>query len=286
MTNTTTRQLRRIKLNHRFDLIHPAPGWERQIGAWLVDRIDDLSGGPVEDRIVYDTIEIDGEWSYRVDPFQPARLETRLDGEFLEAATALGLKPDDLIANVRWTTGCGGRVRGADEWERYVDQEWIKQQGANLVAEAGKLAEALRLDYPRITTTYDIVTPESAKEGDVAESGFEDEIGHDCRPDDYDIDDGNPTPVHVAVAFLDDKCLDSGGGPGSYYEADGTTDYKTGENTRRAYHLEGFTDREAAAVADAIGQRLDLWRGEWGQPDDNGVYFWQEGFTSNGSRCS
>ena len=109
-------------------------------------------------------------------------------------------------------------------------------------------------DYPRITTTYDIVTPESAEDGDVAESGWEDEVGHDCRPDDYDKDDGLLTPVHMAVAFLTDKCLDSGGGPESYYEADGTTDYRTGANTRLAFHLKGFLPDEL----DAIHAFLDL----------------------------
>ena len=104
-------------------------------------------------------------------------------------------------------------------------------------------------DYPRITTTYDIVTPESAEDGDVAESGWEDEVGHDCRPDQGDANpDCRWSVVHMAVAFLSGKCLDSGGGPESYYEADGTTDYSTGANTRLAFHLEGFLPDELDTI--------------------------------------
>lgn len=109
-------------------------------------------------------------------------------------------------------------------------------------------------DYPRITTTYDIVTPESAEDGDVAESGYEDEVGHDCRPDQGD---GNPdglwSPVHMAVAFLSDKCLDSGDGE-TYYEADGHTNMYTGVHTQLAFHLEGFLPDEL----DAIHAHLDF----------------------------
>tara|TARA_Y100000588_G_scaffold391068_1_gene498590 strand:+ start:950 stop:1351 length:402 start_codon:yes stop_codon:yes gene_type:complete len=109
-------------------------------------------------------------------------------------------------------------------------------------------------DYARITTTYDIVTLESAEDGDVAESGWEDEVGHDCRPDDYDRDNGLLTPVHMAVAFLSGKCLDSGGGPETYYEADGHTNMYTGARTRLAFHLVGFLPDEL----DAIHAFLDL----------------------------
>jgi len=109
--------------------------------------------------------------------------------------------------------------------------------------------------WPRITTTYEVVTPESAEDGDVAESGWEDEVGHDCRPDQGDANPhGLWSPVHMAVAFLSDKCLDSGGGPESYYEADGHTNMYTGVHTRLAFHLEGFLPDEL----DAIHAFLDL----------------------------
>ena len=127
MTNDKPKT-RRIQLNHRFDLVTAAPGWERQVGTWLVVR-----GGKDwawQDALgVFDfhTVDIDDEWSYRVDLFQPARLETRLNGE---AAEVLGVDPDDLIANLRIVTGCGGRIRSADEWDQYINRQWALQQAS------------------------------------------------------------------------------------------------------------------------------------------------------------
>jgi hypothetical protein len=54
---------------------------------------------------------------------------------------------------------------------------------------------------PKITTTYQVITPESAAEGDYEETGFIDEEGQDMEPDEFDLEEGK-TPVDLAVEFL------------------------------------------------------------------------------------
>jgi len=105
---------------------------------------------------------------------------------------------------------------------------------------------------PRIMTTYDIVTPESASRGDVAENGWEDEIGHDCTPDEHDIEDGK-TVVDLAVEFLKDKGVLE---PSStqfhtgiwYNTIDPETDYQDGSEKNYAYHLYDFTPEQEKQV--------------------------------------
>jgi hypothetical protein len=119
----------------------------------------------------------------------------------------------------------------------------------------GKKILDIELD-PRIKTTYDITTEESAKTGDYAESGWEDEVGVSMRPDKYDIEDGITT-VDKAVEFLKDHWTTESNINGtSYYNPDSEVNYQTGEYTNYGYHLHGFTKAQIKQISD----RMDKWK--------------------------
>ena len=86
----------------------------------------------------------------------------------------------------------------------------------------------------KITTTYQIVSPESAEVGDVEEQGFYDEVGEVFES------------VSEAVEFLNDHYVVH---PSEYpsensksWSTDGDTDYPTGNITYYTYHID--TDSE------------------------------------------
>lgn len=92
-----------------------------------------------------------------------------------------------------------------------------------------------------IRTTYDIVTPESAEDGDFAETGWVDKEGTE-----YSVADAirklegcepSSTSFHEGVW---------------YTQSDGNTNYVTGAETRESYHLKGFTKQQEQRIYDAI----------------------------------
>jgi len=100
---------------------------------------------------------------------------------------------------------------------------------------------------PRIKTSYEIVTPESAERGDVEDQGWEDEEGEVIEPWDED-----QTLVDAAADWLGGKgSLETSDGI-SYYEIDPRLDYKTGSETRYTYHLDGFTPEEEGEIWDQL----------------------------------
>ena len=78
-----------------------------------------------------------------------------------------------------------------------------------------------------IRTTYEIITEESAADGEVAERGFRDEHGTEYT-------------VHEAIEFLRGKEPSSTHFHSGvwYSDADGDMDYRTGETEMLSYHLE------------------------------------------------
>lgn len=108
-----------------------------------------------------------------------------------------------------------------------------------------------------VSKTYDVVTPESAKEGDFAENGYDYEklsmdlsdavrairdIGPDChqaRHEAMEMLKGIRRHGHVHV---------------SIYGADPDQDYHTGESTTYAIHVEG-KPREVARLINAACAR-------------------------------
>lgn len=106
-----------------------------------------------------------------------------------------------------------------------------------------------------IKVYYEIVTPESAEEGDFAETGELEPIvlTHD------DLDEDEPSWVDAAVRAISDNAgaleadaYGRGAVPSWFIEIDGSTDYRTGANTRRSFIPKGFTPEEMVEM----GRRL------------------------------
>lgn len=95
-----------------------------------------------------------------------------------------------------------------------------------------------------IKVSYDIVTPESAEQGDAAEHGWEDESGTECNR-------------REAVKLLTDagslEASSTGFHHGIWYsQTDGSEDYRTGAVKTLAYHVSGFTIREEYRIWSAL----------------------------------
>ena len=112
----------------------------------------------------------------------------------------------------------------------------------------------------RIRISYETVTPESAEIGDCADSGWEDEDGVCVEIDESDVEEHGSVCAAVAARAVDiigrgceasdyPTCC-----PGHtwYTEIDGDMDYSDGSETRRSYHLDGFSAEEERAIYDAI----------------------------------
>jgi hypothetical protein len=102
----------------------------------------------------------------------------------------------------------------------------------------------------RIATSYDLVTPESAEEGDIAESGWVDEEGESMDGDE------DVTPVEAAIAFLrrlgvypSASCFYAGC---VWYIGQPDLDFRTGAEETRSYFPRGYTDAEAEEIFHAI----------------------------------
>jgi hypothetical protein len=117
--------------------------------------------------------------------------------------------------------------------------------------------EVLPAEDKKIVTTYQIVTPESAEQGDFADQGWENEEGESMLPDQYDE---GITAVDKAVKFLQDN---GGSEPSSsqfnygvWYstpDSDHNNDYFTkGIEKYYSFHLKGFTPEEEKAIFDKM----------------------------------
>lgn len=134
---------------------------------------------------------------------------------------------------------------------------------------------------PTYAITYDIVTPESAEEGEASERGYYlaggyyhaipygligeaftayvEKMGY-RQPlrDSRDIAEG-VTVVDAAFAILDEYgCFERASHycPGiSWYQVDPDMDYRTGEDTRKAVHFDGLTEEEDRALFDRVKAR-------------------------------
>lgn len=99
----------------------------------------------------------------------------------------------------------------------------------------------------RITTSYEIVTPESAADGDSAENGWEDKKGET-------FDD-----VDEAISWLRRKGAihpsNSHFSKGTWYSTDEDMNVRTGAWTTYAFHLSGFSVEEQRTIFNAIRGR-------------------------------
>lgn len=111
-----------------------------------------------------------------------------------------------------------------------------------------KMFEQFNQNDKLIKTTYQVVSPESAEQGDYADQGWENEEGVSMIPDKWDDDD--VTAVDKAVDFLNRKgATEPSVSPGfivgiSYTTIDSDVNYETDEDTYYTCHLYGFTPLE------------------------------------------
>jgi hypothetical protein len=109
----------------------------------------------------------------------------------------------------------------------------------------------------RFRVTYDTVTPESAEQGDYADSSF-------AHPGGWKFDATDPGPHDLTLREALRACGFYGkpargafedGGRG-FYAADSETNYRTGEDTRYAIHPpDTITPASYARVARVLGAR-------------------------------
>lgn len=101
---------------------------------------------------------------------------------------------------------------------------------------------------PAVRVTYEVVTPESAEYGDVAERGWVDDDGTDWG---YDPEDERTLAEQVARYIgspVEPSCYPHWV-PGTWYtDADGSINYTTGAERRQSYHLGGMTRDEQQDV--------------------------------------
>jgi hypothetical protein len=96
-----------------------------------------------------------------------------------------------------------------------------------------------------IAVTYEIVTPESAEEGDAAERGWEDEQGAEYTLSEAIEKLRGLEPSSTAFH------------PGVWYsDCDGDTDYRTGEVKYLSYHLVDFSVEDQRAIFDAVTKNM------------------------------
>ena len=109
-----------------------------------------------------------------------------------------------------------------------------------------------------IQTTYETITEESAKNGDFADCGWEDQEGISMMPDKYDIEEGINT-IDLAVKYLKEN------GPmeasanffhqGIWYIHYSEMDVHSGEYKNLSYHLKGFSELEEKAIFEKMNKR-------------------------------
>jgi len=120
------------------------------------------------------------------------------------------------------------------------------------------LTRALRKNGdPRVKITYEIITPESAEEGDVAESGWEDDEGVSMTLDEWDIEEETTLAEKTAKWLYDEGAIEPSSShfyPGTWYTAYGDQDYRTGAYKNRSFHLHDFTPDEERQVWDELNK--------------------------------
>ena len=135
--------------------------------------------------------------------------------------------------------------------------------------------------------TYDIVTPESAEDGDYAESGWVDAHGWDCQapddcigqacidwcatqdldhviePDEYDIEENDGNESAAAVALMVKTLRDEGATEYSssvfdvysngWYTSYHSQDMRDGSYRSESFHLDGvWTEAERRTIFEAM----------------------------------
>lgn len=110
-----------------------------------------------------------------------------------------------------------------------------------------------------IRISYEVITPESAELGEVAERGWIDEDGVVIEPDADDIADAGSeflAVVNAAVGVIghyrQPSCYPFSPGFTWYSETTGDENYATGAVTYRSWHLSGFTPEEEQDIYNEV----------------------------------
>ena len=124
----------------------------------------------------------------------------------------------------------------------------------DVVTRVGGTVSTSDLACRLINITYEVITPESAAEGDVAERGWLSPLLITTE----DLDEDDPSWVDATIRALQNEGIgsveadSSHGTPRWFTEIDGNMDYQTGAETRRSIHPEGFTKAEMDALGKAL----------------------------------
>lgn len=126
-----------------------------------------------------------------------------------------------------------------------------------------KLFEQFNQDDKLIKTTYQVVSPESAEQGDYADQGWYDEEGESMIPDEWESEEGI-TVVDKTIDYLTNKryATEPSYSPGftvgiSYTTMDSDVNYETDEDTYYTCHLYGFTPLEEYMIWGGVtGKKL------------------------------
>jgi hypothetical protein len=104
---------------------------------------------------------------------------------------------------------------------------------------------------PKIKTTFSTITWHEDGEGDPdaydEEHGYEDEDGQEFELDEFDREEGVQLASVVAAWLRNRGVVEASSSdfhPGIWYSSEGEQDMRTGANTTRSFHLEGFTPDE------------------------------------------
>lgn len=121
------------------------------------------------------------------------------------------------------------------------------------------ITESLNPGDKFITTSYHVVTDESAEHGDFEETGWVNQEGESMMPDEFDIEEGI-TAVEKAIEFLKDM----GGLEASCYPFEKgcwytTTDpletkefFEEGKRKFHSFHLNGFSEKEQREIYNEV----------------------------------
>lgn len=119
-------------------------------------------------------------------------------------------------------------------------------------------------EEPRITVSFDVVTEESAQDGDTAEHGWEDEEGQSMLPE----DDEEGTVVDLAIDFLEENGASQSSSSAFhrgvwYIPLEPEIDLRSGEATYRSFHLVEFTEEEQREIFDRMKQQKRRRSSQW-----------------------
>lgn len=276
------------------DVAPETPAAARKAAKAMLRMIEQVEGMPITELFeLAATIHLGAPFEWFEDGNEPSEKKRKQREKKLELAYEFGegLAGQAADSGLSWADHHKTRRDGAvfepelpmgeftiDGFDQ-ASYSWRPRTGADRLH-----AENLSLSR-RIRISFEMTTPESVEHGDVAERGWVDEEGTLIDGSESGFDDF----IHHAVDFLETeggRSLEpssSSFSPGDWYvEIDGRTDYRTGAETRRSFHLDGFTEQEEAWIhALYTGKIGSIWIAnepwsseayEPGRPDGDAAY--------------